>query len=64
MGQKKKEPKAVISFELSRMMVPRDFLENFEIAEVKELSSEWQGIPHEKSHLTPMRIERNHSDML
>ena len=42
MGQKKKAPKADVSFELSRMMVPRDFLEYFEINEVKELSSEWR----------------------
>jgi hypothetical protein len=53
MGQKKKAPKADISFELSRMMVPRDFLEYFEIAEVKELSSEWQIILHEKEDLVP-----------
>ena len=53
MGQKKKAPKADVSFELSRMMVPRDFLEYFEINEVKELSSEWQIILHEKEHLIP-----------
>jgi hypothetical protein len=57
MGQKKKAPKADVSFELSRMMVPRDFLEYFEINEVKELSSEWQIILHEKEHLVPDELK-------
>jgi len=41
MGQKKIQPKPDILFELSRMMVPRDFLEYFEVYEVNELHSEW-----------------------
>jgi len=42
MGQKKKQVQPDILFKLSRMMVSRDFLEYFEIFEVKELKSEWQ----------------------
>jgi len=53
MRQKKKEQRADISFELSRIMIPQDFLEYFEITEVKELSSEWQIILYQKEHLVP-----------
>ncbi len=51
MGQKKLRPKSDIQFELRRMMVSRDFLEFFEVHEVKELSNEWQIILHEKEYL-------------
>jgi len=53
MGQKKKQVQPDILFELSRMMVPRDFLEYFEIFDVKELKREWQITLHEKEHLIP-----------
>ena len=59
MGQKKKQAMGDISFELSRMMVPRDFLEYFAIVEVKELSNEWQIILHEKEHLIPDNLQGN-----
>jgi len=57
MGQKKKQPKQDVQFELSRMMVPRDFLEYFEIFEIKELSSEWQVVLHEKESLLPDKLK-------
>jgi hypothetical protein len=57
MGQKKKQVKGDIQFELSRMMVPRDFLEYFSIHEVKELHNEWQLVLHEKEHLIPDKLK-------
>lgn len=57
MGQKKKQPHSDVLFEMSRMMVPRDFLEYFEIYEVKELSNEWQVILHEKESLIPNKLK-------
>lgn len=57
MGQKKKQPNQDIGFELSRMMVPRDFLDYFEVYEVKELSNEWQIILHEKENLVPDKLK-------
>jgi len=39
------------------MMVPLDFLEYFEIVEVKEQSSEWQIILHEREHLLPDKLK-------
>ncbi len=39
------------------MMVPRDFLEFFEVHEVKELSNEWQIILHEKEYLIPDKLK-------
>lgn len=57
MSPKKIEPKEDILFELSRMMVPRDLLEYFDINEVKELHSEWQIILHEKQSLVPHRLK-------
>lgn len=56
MGQKKKQPKSDVLFELSRMMVPRDLLAFFDIVEVKELHSEWQVTLHEKDHLVPEKL--------
>ena len=55
MGQKKKQAQAqsAILFELSRMMVPRDILQYFDIVEVKELGSEWRLVLHEKEELVP-----------
>ena len=40
-------------------MVPRDFLEYFEIYEVKELTNEWQIILHEKESLVPDKLKGN-----
>lgn len=57
MGRKKIAPREDIFFELSRMMVPRDLLEYFEINEVKELHSEWRIILHEKEMLVPEKIK-------
>ena len=57
MGQKKKQSQQDISFELSRMMVPRDFLEYFDIFEVHELHNEWQIILHEKESLIPDQLK-------
>src|SRR5580658_3974714 len=57
MSQKKKQPKPDVFFELSRMMVPRDFLEYFEIYEVKELHSEWKITLHEKESLVPDKLK-------
>lgn len=57
MGQKKKQISQDIGFELSRMMIPRDFLEYFEIYEVKELNNEWQIILHEKESLVPDKLK-------
>lgn len=57
MGQKKKQSQQDISFELSRMMVPRDFLEYFDIFEVHELPNEWQIILHEKESLIPEQLK-------
>ena len=38
-------------------MVPRDFLEYFEIYEVKELHSEWKITLHEKESLVPDKLK-------
>jgi len=46
-----------LNFELSLMMVPRDFLDFFEVYEVKNLSNEWQLILHEKEHLIPQVLK-------
>jgi hypothetical protein len=53
MGQKKKTSQQDILFELSRMMVPKDLLQYFDIFEIKELGNEWHIILHEKEHLIP-----------
>ena len=56
MGQKKKQPQQDLFFEISKMMVPQDFLKYFEIYEVKELKSEWQIVLHEKEILIPDKL--------
>ncbi len=57
MSNKRKQPAKDISFELSRMMIPRDFLEYFEVFEIKELHSEWHVILHEKESLVPEKLK-------
>ncbi len=57
MSNKKKQPAKDISFELSRMMIPRDFLEYFEVFEIKELHSEWHMVLHEKESLVPDKLK-------
>ena len=57
MSNKKKRSTNDWVFELSRMMIPRDFLEYFEIFEVKELNNEWQIILHEKESLIPNKLK-------
>ncbi len=56
MGQKKKQPKQDLQYELTRMMVPKDFLEYFDVFEIKERPSEWQVVLHEKEHLVPDKL--------
>ncbi len=63
MGQKKKQSNQDIQFELSRMMVPRDFLEYFSIFEIKELGSEWHVVLHEKETLVPDAL-KGHTDVV
>lgn len=48
--------KESILFGLSRMMVPQDMLEFFEIASIKELNSEWQITLEEKKELVPAAL--------
>ncbi len=57
MSNKRKQPAKDISFELSRMMIPRDFLEYFEVFEIKELHSEWHMVLHEKESLVPDKLK-------
>lgn len=57
MGQKKKISQQDILFELSRMMVPKDLLQYFDIFEIRELGNEWHIILHEKEGLIPARLE-------
>lgn len=57
MGQKKKQTKQDISYELARMMVPTDFLEYFEVYEIREVSNEWQVVLHEKEELLPEKLK-------
>jgi hypothetical protein len=57
MSNKRKQPSKDISFELSRMMIPRDFLEYFEVFEIKELHSEWHMVLHEKESLVPDKLK-------
>ncbi len=57
MSNKRKQPFKYISFELSRMMIPRDFLEYFKVFEIKELHSEWHVILHEKESLVPDKLK-------
>ena len=56
MGQKKKSSQQDVLFELSRMMVPRDLLQFFDIFEVRELSNEWHIVLHEKESLIPVAL--------
>ena len=56
MGTKTKQPNKDLFFELSRMMVPRDLLEYFEVFDVRELSSEWQVILQEKEDQIPKAL--------
>jgi|SRR5690606_12724446 len=53
-----------ILFGLSRMMVPRDMLEFFEIASVKELSSEWRITLEEKKDLIPTALSTKENVVL
>jgi hypothetical protein len=57
MGQKRKQPQGEVQNELLRMMAPRDLLAYFELYEVRELTSEWQIILHEKEHLLPEALQ-------
>jgi hypothetical protein len=57
MGQKQKQPQQDLFFEMTRMMVPRDFLEYFSVFEVKELKSEWQIVLHEKEGIIPEKLK-------
>ncbi|MGH7240021.1 MAG: ISAon1 family transposase N-terminal region protein [Candidatus Saccharimonadales bacterium] len=57
MGKKSKEPPKDPFFEMSRMMVPQDILDYFDVIEVKELHSEWQIMPHEKQGLIPQALQ-------
>ena len=57
MGQKQKQPQQDLFFEMTRMMVPRDFLEYFSVFEVKELKSEWQIVLHEKEGIIPDKLK-------
>lgn len=56
MEKKTRQPKDLF-FELSRMAVPRDLLEFFDVADVRELNSEWQIILEEKTGLIPKALE-------
>lgn len=60
---KKKQTNQDLSYELSRMMVPTDFLFYFDVFEVKELGSEWKVILHEKASLVP-DVLKGHSDVV
>ncbi|MCO5290371.1 MAG: hypothetical protein M9959_01390 [Chitinophagaceae bacterium] len=57
MGQKEKQVESNVLFELSRMMVPRDLLGFFDIAEVKEFHKEWQIILWEKREHVPTKLK-------
>jgi hypothetical protein len=57
MSKKKTEPQKDVLFELSRMVVPRDFLTYFEVFEVKELINEWHVVLHEKEDLIPEKLK-------
>ena len=57
MSKKKTEPQKDVLFELSRMVVPRDFLTYFEVFEVKELTNEWHVVLHEKEELIPAKLK-------
>jgi hypothetical protein len=59
MGQKRKKPIQDIQYELSRMMVPRDLLEYFEVHGIKELNQEWHVELHEKVDLIPEALKGN-----
>jgi hypothetical protein len=61
---KKKQVKTDIQYELSRMMVPRDFLIYFEIFEIKEMPSEWQIILYEKENLVPAALSNKSNVVL
>lgn len=57
MAKKSKEPPKDPFSEMSRMMVPQDILDYFDVIEVKELHSEWQIILHEKQGLIPQALQ-------
>ncbi len=54
---KTKRPQEDIFFEPSRMTVPRDLPEYFDIFDVKELNNEWHIILHEKEDLIPQTLQ-------
>jgi len=64
MGQKQKQPQQDLFFEMTRMMVPRDFLEYFSVFEVKELKSEWQIVLHEKEGIIPEKLKGREDKIL
>jgi hypothetical protein len=42
---------------MTKMMVPKEYLEYFSVYEVRELKSEWQIILHEKETLIPDNLK-------
>ena len=57
MGNKVKKASPDILYNMSRMMVPKDILEYFEVADINELHSEWRVVLHEKVTLIPGPLE-------
>lgn len=57
MGNKIKKASPDIFYNMSRMMVPKDLLEYFDVVDIKEQDSEWRVILHEKVTLVPKSLE-------
>ena len=53
MGRQAKNPASDAFYNMSRMMVPRDLLEFFEVSDIKEHSSEWDVVLDEKVSMVP-----------
>ena len=53
MGQKRKTASQDVLYELSRMMVPRDMLDYFDVFAIRELPNEWHIVLHEKVDMVP-----------
>ena len=56
MGRQSKKPASDAFYNMSRMMVPRDLLEFFEVSDIKEQASEWDVILEEKVSLVPVAL--------
>lgn len=54
MGKERTPSSSNLLYDLSRVLVPAEYLESFEVVEVKEIGNEWRIVLHEKASLMPV----------